>query len=165
VWLLGPDDRLTRVARRLQQEWSEIRDLETIRELIGQPSDMDLGEHFEKLSDLARAAGVDPAEIKQLKKRSGYGKIVGDTAERLVGADPKAAEAIWKACSSLAHGDLRGAIAHLRHEFVDGDTRGMVTSRVTPNVDLMATVTLMAVETTGRAFDLYRRRAGTSVGA
>jgi hypothetical protein len=41
----------------------------------------------------------------------------------------------------------------------------MVLSRAAPNVDLIATVTLMAVETTRRAFDLFRRRASTSVAA
>jgi hypothetical protein len=60
---------------------------------MGSPSDKNMDERFEELSDLARAAGVEPAEIKQ---RPGYGKIVGDAADRL-GADPKVAEAIWKA--------------------------------------------------------------------
>ena len=161
VWLLGTDDRPTRVARRLRQEWAEVGDLEKIRELIGQPSGKDISKHFEKLSALARAVGVEPSAIKQ---RPRYGNIVEDAADRL-GADPKVAEAIWKACSSLAHGDLRGVLAHLPKDVQDSDTPGTVLSRAAPNVDLMATVTLMAVATTRHAFDLFRRRAGTSVAA
>jgi hypothetical protein len=145
------------------EEWSEVRDLETTRTLAGsQPSDKDMGEHFEELSDLARAAGVEPAEIKQ---RPGYGKIVEDAADRIGAPDPKAVAAVWKACSSLAHGDLRGVLAHLPKDVQHSDTPGMVFSRSAPNVDLMATVTVMAVGTTRRAFDLFRRRAGTSVAA
>jgi hypothetical protein len=51
--------------------------------------------------------GGDPA---RLKKRPGYGEI-----EKLVGAmqptGSTTAFALWKACSSIAHGEVRGLIA------------------------------------------------------
>jgi hypothetical protein len=161
-WLLGPDNRPTRVARRLQQEWSEVGDLERTRKLMGSPFDKEMSDRLDKLSDLARAAGVEPVDIKQWP---GYGKIVEDTADRLGAPDPKAVVAVWKACSSLAHGDLRGVLAYLPKEVLDSDTPGMVFSRAGPNVDLVATATVMAVGTTRRAFDLFQRRAGMSVAA
>jgi hypothetical protein len=164
LWLLGPDDRRTRVARRLQQEWSEVGDLERTRKIIGSPAGQEMSEHFEELSDLARAAGVDPTEIKLWP---GYGKIVEDTADR-IGSWPKAAVtavAVWKACSSLAHGDLRGVLAYLPKDLLDSPTPGTALGHTSPNADLLAVGTLMAIGTTRRALDLYRRRAGTSVGA
>jgi hypothetical protein len=149
------------VARRLRQEWSEVGDLEKTRKLSGQPPHTDMDEHFKKLSKLARAAGVGPAEIKH---RPGYSEIVEDAADRIGAApDPKHAAAIWKACSSLAHGELRGVLAYLPKEVFDSDKPGMVFSHSSPNVDLIAAVTLMAVGTTGHAIELFRRRAGTSV--
>jgi hypothetical protein len=175
VWLLGPDDRPTRVARRLRQEWSEVGELEKTRKLSGQPPRTDMDEHFKKLSKLARAAGVargtaaenwDQADPAEIKHRPGYSEIVEDAAGRIGAApNPKHAAAIWKACSSLAHGELRGVLAYLPKEVFDSDKPGMVFSHSSPNVDLIAAVTLMAVGTTGHAIELFRRRAGTWVGA
>jgi len=126
---------------------------------MGSPTDKDMSKQ-ERLSALARAAGAEPAEIT---RRPGYGEIVEDAADRIGAApDPKHTVAIWKACSALAHGDLRGVLAHLPKEVFESDTPGMVLSHSAPNVDPIAAVTVMAVGTTRPAIDLFRRRAGTS---
>ncbi len=70
---------------------------------------------------------------------------------------------IWKACSSIVHGELRGMIAYLKHRPVGATAAGMQLHQVEGNVDLVVTGGLVAIATTRRAFELYRMRAGSQI--
>ena len=47
-----------------------------------------------------------------------------------------AAVVIWKACSAIAHGDLRGTVDYLSREALGQDSPGVVLNGVTANVQL-----------------------------
>src|SRR5262249_1779740 len=102
VWLLGPDDRKVRLLRRWCAEWAEARQLDEVAREMGRPT-TGKAERLAKLSPLAQNANVDPNLIKQ---GPDYTAIV-----RAAGRHPRSGPAVtvilWKACSSLAHGEVR----------------------------------------------------------
>jgi hypothetical protein len=69
VWLLDPNDRHERVRRRLRQVWAEMKDLDKMRELAGQPAPRPRAERLDQLADLARSASINPVALKE---RLGY---------------------------------------------------------------------------------------------
>lgn len=154
VWLLEPNDRASRVLRRLQQEWAEVRELESVRAIVGSPSTRTLDARLEELSQLAQSAGADPSQIK---KGPGYREIVENAGTQTT-AGSRIAVLIWKACSAIAHGELRGPAAYLPAESLGQAAPGMTLNRVTANVLLTVTGTMAALATTKIALDLYAKR-------
>jgi hypothetical protein len=159
VWLLTPDQRIERVLRRLQQDWDEVRQLDITGIAMGSSPPKTLGVHLQELTGIATCAGVDPSKIKM---RPGYGDIVKSTGDS-VSTGATLAFVIWKACSSIAHGELRGMIAYLKNRRVGSTVAGMQLNQVEGNVDLVATGGLVAIATTRRALALYRMRAGSQI--
>ena len=70
---------------------------------------------------------------------------------------------IWKGCSSIAHGELRGLIAYLENAKVGSSMLGIQLNRVTGNVELMSTGCMIALGSTRAALSLYERRSGTRI--
>jgi hypothetical protein len=158
-WLLEDDQSAERIVRRMQEDWEEVRQLETVRTELGSPSAKTMAGREREMTDLLVAVGCDPA---RLKKRPGYGEIV-----KLVGASQPAgartAFVIWKACSSIAHGELRGLIAYLDNAKVGLSVPGMQLNQVTGNVELMSRGCMIALGTTKSALSLYERRSGAKI--
>ena len=110
-WLLEDDQSEERIFRRMQEDWEEVRQLEVVRAELGSLSVKTMTERETEMTNLLVDIGCDPT---RLKKRPSYGEIV-----KLAGASQptgaKTAFVIWKACSSIAHGELRGLIAYLEN--------------------------------------------------
>jgi len=155
VWLLEPDDREVRLLRRLQQEWAEVRDMEKVRQETGSPLVKSMDVRFAELSALAQRANFDP---KVIKKTPDYTTIVR-AAGRHVTSGPAMAVVIWKACSAIAHGELRGMLAYLTREVLGESSPGVALARVTSNILLLDVGVRAAIETTKAGFDLYVRRS------
>lgn len=156
LWHLRSDSSVERITRRLQEDWEEVRQLEAVRELIGSPASRTLADREAEMKALLTKVGADPAA---LKKRPSYGEIV-----KLAGASQpvgeKTALAIWKACSSLAHGELRAPLAYLNPKVASATTPGMAIGHITGNIDLMVVGGLTAISTTATALKIYATRAG-----
>ena len=101
-------------------------------------------------------------DTAKLKKRPGYGDIV-----KLAGASQPmgamAAFVIWKACSSIAHGELRGQLAYLTNTPIGTPEPGMQLNRITENISLMNFGCMVAIDTTREALRLYAKRSGTQI--
>jgi hypothetical protein len=133
-WLLDADQPTERIVRRIQEDWQEVRQLEAVRSVTGSSSGKTMADREAELADLLERVGGDPF---RLKERPGYGEIV-----RLAGArQPTGADnafVIWKACSSIAHGEVRGIIAYLKNTPVGSSVPpGMQLNQVTGNIELM----------------------------
>ena len=130
-WLLEDDQSVERIVRRMQEDWEEVRQLEVVRSEVGSASPKTMADREQEMTDLLVKVGGDPS---RLKKRPGYGEIV-----KLAGASQptgaKTALVIWKACSSVAHGELRGLIAYLKNMAVGSPLPGMQLNQVTGNID------------------------------
>jgi hypothetical protein len=155
VWLLEPDDRDVRLLRRLQQEWAEVRDMEKVRQETGTPPVKSMDARFAELSALAQRANIDP---KVIKKTPDYTTIVR-AAGAHVASGPTVAVVIWKACSSLAHGELRGQLAYSTREMQGESSPGVALARVTSNVLLLDTGVRVAIATIKAALDFYAKGA------
>jgi len=66
---------------------------------------------------------------------------------------------IWKACSSLAHGDYRGQFAYLTKEILSEASPGVAHVKVSGNILLLTTGVHASVGMTRIAFDLYAKRS------
>lgn len=159
VWLLEDDRSVERIVRRMQEDWEEVRQLEIVRTEVGSPSAKTLADREKEMKDLLVRVGGDPS---RLKKRPGYGEIVG-----LVGASQptgaKTAFVTWKACSSVAHGELRGLVAYLKNTTVETPSTGMQLNQVTGNIELMTVGGLIAIGTVRAALRLYSKRSATEI--
>lgn len=158
-WLLEDDSQDERIVRRMQEDWAEVSQLDVVRGEIGSAPTKIMVDREREMIDLLARIGADPS---RLKKRPGYGQIV-----KLAGASQpagaKVAFVIWKACSSIAHGELRGLIAYLKNMAVGSPLPGMQLSQVTGNVELMTVGGLIAIGTTRNALRLYEKRAGSDI--
>jgi hypothetical protein len=159
LWLLEDDQSAERIVRRMQEEWDEIRQLEIVRSETGSPSGKTLEDRGKELTGLLVKVGGDPS---RLKKRPGYGDIV-----KLAGASQPTgavgAFVIWKACSAIAHGELRGQLAYLTNTPAGTPAPGMQPNSVTGNIKLMNFGCMIAIGTTKEALRLYAKRSGTKI--
>ena len=157
VWLLQDDSSTERITRRIQVEWDEVRQLDAVRTEIGAPAKKGLAEREAEMKALLEKVGADPT---RLKKRPGYGEIVKITG----GCQPagaKTAYVIWKACSSVAHGELRGPLAYLRPVISQSDVPGRMIGHLTGDIELLSVGCLTAIAMTEAALQLYAHRAAT----
>jgi hypothetical protein len=158
VWLLESDDREVRRLRRLQQEWAESRQFDEVNREIGAPI-TGKDSRFAQLSPVARQAGVGPEKIK---KTPDYTTIMR-AAGRHIAAGPAMTVVIWKACSSLAHGEARGQLIYLTKEVLGQSSPGAALVRVTSNVLLLTAGVVAAVAMTKMALDFYAKRSGIPI--
>jgi hypothetical protein len=154
VWLLESGDSGARCLRRLQQEWAEARDQEKVRQEIKAPLVKSLDTRFAELSALAVAANIDPGAIK---KTPDYTTIVRTAGQHVGYPNPATPVVIWKACSAIGHGEVRGMIGYLTKEML-GDSSPQV-AQVTSNVLLLQIGVMSALATTRVAYDLYTMRS------
>jgi hypothetical protein len=157
VWLLDPDDRHERVLRRLRQVWAEMKDLDKVCELADLPAPRPRAERVAKLEAIAQASGC---ELSDLRNRDGSGyKDTIRAAGKYIFRDPNRAEVIWKACSSLAHGETLGLYAYSDRNVAGDVSPGVGLVGFTASVSLLHAAVMAAVATMPVARRLYAKRA------
>jgi hypothetical protein len=159
LWLLEPDRRVERILRRLQQDWSEQRQLNEVGGLINWTNTKSMEDRFSELVGIAERAGI--ATPNRIKSMPGYGEIVRNGAIGYSGSSDLP-YLIWKACSALAHGDLRGSLVYIRTESMGASSPGMVLGRMSGSVHLLTRGGQTAIAATRAAFGLYAQRGGQS---
>ena len=158
VWLLEPDMSADRILRRMQADWSERRELGVVADEIGTPMPESREAYEQKASAVLTRSGISPSK---LRSRPSYGEIVKKAGEMVAG-DSKLAFVLWKACSAVAHGELRGVVAYLSH--VEHKNEASETDypvrRVETSVPILVSGAMLAVRTTKAALRLYAQRSG-----
>jgi hypothetical protein len=156
VWLLQPDERRARILRRLQQEYAEIRELDKVKAEGSQQPQPTRAERLADLAARAQPLGISATEIND---GHGYSAMVEAAGER-IGIGRSKALLIWKACSALAHGEVRGSLAYLSMRVFDGPSPDMALGQVGGNLTLLHHGVDAAVATLQAAHVLYARRSG-----
>ncbi len=159
LWLLESDISVERILRRIQEDWVERRELNVVREEINIPGSKSMQEYEREVSDLLVRIGADPV---RLKKRPGYGAIV-KIAGAHVPTGSQTAFVLWKACSAIAHGELRGMIAYLSKQQLGSPSPGMQLHQITTSVELLVVGGMTAIASTKAALALYAKRSGTLI--
>ncbi len=149
VWLLESNDRQVRVRR--------MKDLDKVRELADMPAPRPRAERLAELKALAQAASISPGALSE---RPGYATGVRAAGQYILRSDPDTAEVIWKACSSIAHGETLGLYAYSARDVVGEVSPGVGLMRLTASVPLLRAAVMAAVATMPVARRLYARRAG-----
>jgi hypothetical protein len=134
-----------------------MKDLDKVRELADLPAPRPRAERLAELEALAQAASISP---RALRERPGYATAVRAAGEYILRRDPDTAEVIWKACSSIAHGETLGLYAYSARDVVGEVSPGVGLMRLTASVPLLRAAVMAAVATMPVARRLYARRAG-----
>ena len=161
AWLLGPSSRAVRIERRLALQASDHRASDRLRELLGATPPRPLPVRMRQLVLLAVNAGIsvdDGSTEKRLRGGAQTTEIV-KAAGGIIGMGGNEAQAVWSACSSLAHGDLHSTLSILDREITESDATTALL-RVTSSPKVLYWVTDRSVRMTEMAFKLYddRRR-------
>ncbi|MFD8781300.1 hypothetical protein [Kitasatospora sp. NPDC059599] len=184
VWLLAPTSRYERIRRRLALQNDDNRNHHNLRQLaadantlrptatgaaLPEPrSEQDL---YQDLVDRLLAAGGphnDPRELKKALRFPGYAEVVREAGRHLPGRIRNSAGAsvdtssylewVRRACSALAHGDLKGSLAQLNREVqaIDGDLTSL---RLTGSPGELHTRTELTWRAVSTATALYAQRS------
>lgn len=168
LWVLDHTNRVERLTRRLRLAYKETTDSHRVRRLVGAPTSRTLADRRDQIVCLLIAAGAPPdTAVKTLRQSPGYGEIMADAGARLsVGSKPGTGavvcESIWRACSSLAHGDSLGSLNFLEREVIESDGR-VALLQFTGSIPLLAQATFVAVKMLERAFEVFEERATSHI--
>lgn len=110
----------------------------------------------QEITRLAIAAGTAPSDVKKVLKFVGFKNVVRDAGDTL-GSGADQAEAIWSACSALAHGDIHN-LMFLDREIVG--TQGNVhLAKLTSNTNVLLRATDLSVSMLRHGFALFEKAA------
>jgi hypothetical protein len=161
IWMLESDDADERLLRRLRLEWAESSAQAQVRALMGAPPGKSRDDRLKELTDLLPPATTDQDQIdakqKAIKKKPEYGAIV-KAAGSHVSSGSSVQLVLWRTCSALAHGDLRGTLGYTEREVLPGPTPGIALARITGSVSLLTYGSLVAIETIKVALKFYGKR-------
>ncbi|MGI5224028.1 hypothetical protein [Actinoallomurus sp. CA-142502] len=172
VWLLGPTLRLERVTNRLCLEWHELKPAYRLRELAHAQPTKTIEQRQQQLIDLLIAANFPftprPGEAlqvaaertarKTLKEGGDYVEMVKRAGELTPNVGADVAEATWRMCSALAHGDSSATIGLLDLQIVEQVQPGINLVLTTPPVRPLVAAAAIALGLTARAFELLEIR-------
>ncbi|MCF3105346.1 hypothetical protein IPZ58_27680 [Streptomyces roseoverticillatus] len=156
MWLLGPDERLVRVQRRLALQVKEVKDSTKLHSRFKTQPARSEEARLAEVQRLALAAGAPSDTLKRFLTAPQYTKIVeeGGAYSKLGG---QLILTFWSACSSLAHGDINGTFGLLRHEIVSQDDETAL-ARVTGNFSMLRYTTQAGIHLIDQALALYTQR-------
>ncbi|MFJ5260939.1 hypothetical protein ACIQAC_10810 [Streptomyces sp. NPDC088387] len=155
VWLLAPGKRLTRIKRRLALQADNDKHSDRMHELLGTTPPRPTAERAKQIRDLAVGAGIPQSDVKK-ELAFGYTKMVQTAGEHLAGMGKAQAEAVWSACSALAHGDVH-SMGFLEKEIV-GQVGNVALTRLSTDSKIMVWVTTRTVQMVEYGFQLYKER-------
>ncbi|MFD7451805.1 hypothetical protein [Kitasatospora sp. NPDC059827] len=182
VWLLAPTSRYERIRRRLALQNDDNRNFRSLRQLAAdantlRPADTGAalpeptsGEDlYQGLVDrLLAAGGPKDQKLKEALQFPRYGEVVREAGRHLPGRIHTSSgtsvdtssylEWVWRACSALAHGDLKSSLAQLDREVqaTDGDVMSL---RLTGSPGELRTRTDLTCRTVSTAAALYAQRS------
>ncbi|MFI2632126.1 hypothetical protein ACH5A2_17225 [Streptomyces collinus] len=161
VWLLAPGKRLTRIQRRLALQVDNNTHSDRMHDLLGTAPNRTATERTRQIRDLAVRAGIPVSDVKK-ELTFGYKKMVRTAGDHLAGVGADQAEAVWSACSALAHGDIHSM------SFLERDVLGRVgnvaLARLSTDSKILLWITTITVQMIEYGFQLYKERASCHSG-
>lgn len=133
VWMLQPNSRTERLARRLRFATANIENSERVKQLIGAEGPRSKHELINEVRDIARRAGVDEAEAVRHVSYGEITKTVGSTLGLRI-VIPVA----WSLYSGIAHGDLWPTLSAATERVeLPGAPPEMSTFKITANLQML----------------------------
>lgn len=155
VWMLHPASRIERITRRLRFVALDVRSGEKAMRLLGTSAPRPESERLDELREIAKRAGSDPGDAV---RHVGYREIV-DEAGKVLAPGSEGTLFVWRLCSGITHGDFWTTInAAERVELPDAPA-GMVSLKITADVEKLKFVTTVAVHMTLLGWSLHDKRS------
>lgn len=156
VWLLGPDDRKTRLTRQLHLTYEDMnQDSAAYGLLATAPARQPSGEvRKREILNLARSLDLDPGAVGG---KFGYERIVRRAAEHTNITSDTAAY-VWRLCSGYSHGRQWASLQALNREVKDSGVEGIATVRFTTSVEQVMLLASYVVVLNNKALSLYEQR-------
>ncbi|WP_139000232.1 hypothetical protein [Rhodococcus zopfii] len=152
VWLLDPDDRTTRLQRRVAIAVNNEHETSKAIAAAGRKDDYDPDRWKTGMSALLSKAGLSLKDC-QWKSYSAIVRDIDDAPNTV-----KSIELAWRACSGMSHGKL-WSFQMFAAESNRRDTgNGTIQADYTPSYHSLATVLDTVVQTVHRADALYDTR-------
>ncbi|MEU3536799.1 hypothetical protein AB0E70_35280 [Streptomyces murinus] len=155
VWLLAPGKRLTRIQRRLALQADNNTHSDRMHHLLGQTPSRTTADRTKQIRDLAIGAGISASDVKK-ELVFGYKKMVRTAGDHLAGVGADQAEAVWSACSALAHGDIH-SMGFLEREVL-GMAGNVALTRLSTDSKILLWITTVTVQMIEYGFQLYKQR-------
>jgi hypothetical protein len=155
VWLLHPSSRTERITRRLRLCALDVRSGERALRRIGGSRLRPENERLDELRAIAAHAGADAGAAV---RRVTYGEVVEEAGAALASGSPATAF-VWSLCSGITHGDFWTTINAAQHVELPGAPAGMVSMKITADVEKLKFATTVAVHMTMLGWRLYDERS------
>lgn len=152
VWLLDPDDRTTRLQRRVAIEVDNEKEAGRAITAAGRGNDHDPDLWNSRMNALLDNAGLALKDCKW----TGYGAIVRDIDD--APNTVKSTELAWRACSGMSHGKLWSFQMFAAESNRRDAGNGTIQADYSPSYHNLATVLDVVVQTVHRADSLYDTR-------
>ncbi|GAB3903698.1 hypothetical protein [Microbispora bryophytorum] len=152
VWMLSPNDRKERIARRLQIEAGNAKASDLAHHRMGAQPTRTLEQRMNQLRSIARDAGIIESRIKRVT----YQEIVEAAGEETVGNELMLI--LWQCASAMAHGDAWAMISLSDREVLGEATSRILNLRVTASTSMLVTSVQASVIMIDRGFKLFDMR-------
>ena len=158
VWLLAPDVRPERILRRLRLQADNVVNSDQAALAMGSSMPKTRTVRLDRVREIATRAGVD---ANQAVRRPKNVEII-QAAGKYIGGDDAAMhiEALWRACSGAAHGDVWAGLS-LHDRDIVAASGNVATTRFTAATHLFTTFlteTFAVIDVAHGLFD-YRNRS------
>lgn len=154
AWMLHPASRAERVIRRLRFAALDVRSGKRAIRLLDTTVRPET-ERLDELRDIARRAGLDAAAAV---RHVAYGEIV-EEAGKALSPDSQAVLFVWRLCSGITHGDLWTTLNAAERVELPGAPAGMVSLKITANVEKLKFAASIATHMTKLGWRLYDERS------
>lgn len=159
VYLLAPNDRQTRVVRRLKLQWEDYKDAEKARELMKKGDAAEQDRRKAELRDTARAAGVAEELITSLLARSpGFGTIVEEAGKATFGPYGGIASLSWMVNSGIVHARTWANISLFEKEMFESMRPGYTNLRLSSSQSTIMQHAQIAAAMISRGWMLFDQR-------
>lgn len=155
VWLLHPRSRTERITRRLRFAALDVRSGDRAIRLIDDSAVRTARERVDELRDLARRVG---ANADDAVRHVGYREIVEAAGTALAPGSP-ATVFVWSLCSGITHGDFWTTLNAAERVELPGAPAGMVSLKITADVEKLRFATDVAVNMTMLGWRLHDERS------
>lgn len=158
VWLLAPDSQPDRILRRLRLHADNLRNSDKAAIAMGTTAPKPLPVRLDRIREIADLAGVDG---RSAIGRVGNIEIIQAAGEYIAGdGGGRHTEALWRACSGAAHGDVWAGLS-LHDKRVVSATGKVNTIQMTAGTELLTkfvTETFAVLHVAFRLLDHHNRQ-------
>lgn len=155
VWLLGPNERSTRIIRSLRVHATNIEMSNLAATVVGSSNIRPKVERLTRLKSVAERAGLSAG---QAKKKYQMLDVVQYAGEQALGSKD-AAEVVWRGSSGAMHGDLWATMSLQSNTLIFSSDPTVASAESTVNIAMLAQFSRYAFSVISAGLRLFEERS------